>query len=289
MKNKSVGYRIFSAFNYLFLALLSIVCIIPFIHIIAVSFSDQASSTANSVTLLPIGFNWTAYKKVFTDASVWRSFGVTVLRMVLGTVISMILTITVAFPLSFDSKHFKGRSIYVAFFFFSMIFSGGMVPYYILLKDLKLLDTIWALVLGAVPVGSVIILLNFYRQLPRALFESARLDGASYFQILTKIYFPLSLPSVATLSLMSLVGHWNDWFGGMVYMKDPKNYPLQTLLYTTMTTASEFTDLNSASTAVSKQSQIAALTVFTILPVLFAFPLLQKYIKSGMVLGSVKE
>lgn len=284
-----MGYRIFSAFNYLFLALLSIVCIIPFIHIIAVSFSDQASSTANSVTLLPIGFNWTAYKKVFTDASVWRSFGVTVLRMVLGTVISMILTITVAFPLSFDSKHFKGRSIYVAFFFFSMIFSGGMVPYYILLKDLKLLDTIWALVLGAVPVGSVIILLNFYRQLPRALFESARLDGASYFQILTKIYFPLSLPSVATLSLMSLVGHWNDWFGGMVYMKDPKNYPLQTLLYTTMTTASEFTDLNSASTAVSKQSQIAALTVFTILPVLFAFPLLQKYIKSGMVLGSVKE
>lgn len=284
-----MGYRIFSAFNYLFLALLSIVCIIPFIHIIAVSFSDQASSTANSVTLLPIGFNWTAYKKVFTDASVWRSFGVTVLRMVLGTVISMILTITVAFPLSFDSKHFKGRSIYVAFFFFSMIFSGGMVPYYILLKDLKMLDTIWALVLGAVPVGSVIILLNFYRQLPRALFESARLDGASYFQILTKIYFPLSLPSVATLSLMSLVGHWNDWFGGMVYMKDPKNYPLQTLLYTTMTTASEFTDLNSASTAVSKQSQIAALTVFTILPVLFAFPLLQKYIKSGMVLGSVKE
>ena len=212
-----MGYRIFSAFNYLFLALLSIVCIIPFIHIIAVSFSDQASSTANSVTLLPIGFNWTAYKKVFTDASVWRSFGVTVLRMVLGTVISMILTITVAFPLSFDSKHFKGRSVYVAFFFFSMIFSGGMVPYYILLKDLKLLDTIWALVLGAVPVGSVIILLNFYRQLPRALFESARLDGASYFQILTKIYFPLSLPSVATLSLMSLVGHWNDWFGGMVY------------------------------------------------------------------------
>lgn len=284
-----MGYRIFSAFNYLFLALLSIVCIIPFIHIIAVSFSDQASSTANSVTLLPIGFNWTAYKKVFTDASVWKSFGVTVLRMVLGTVISMILTITVAFPLSFDSKHFKGRSVYVAFFFFSMIFSGGMVPYYILLKDLKLLDTIWALVLGAVPVGSVIILLNFYRQLPRALFESARLDGASYFQILTKIYFPLSLPSVATLSLMSLVGHWNDWFGGMVYMKDPKNYPLQTLLYTTMTTASEFTDLHSASTAVSKQSQIAALTVFTILPVLFAFPLLQKYIKSGMVLGSVKE
>lgn len=284
-----MGYRIFSAFNYLFLALLSIVCIIPFIHIIAVSFSDQASSTANAVTLLPIGFNWTAYKKVFTDASVWRSFGVTVLRMVLGTVISMILTITVAFPLSFDKKHFKGRSIYVAFFFFSMIFSGGMVPYYILLKDLKLLDTIWALVLGAVPVGSVIILLNFYRQLPRALFESARLDGASYFQILTKIYFPLSLPSVATLSLMSLVGHWNDWFGGMVYMKDPKNYPLQTLLYTTMTTASEFTDLHSASTAVSKQSQIAALTVFTILPVLFAFPLLQKYIKSGMVLGSVKE
>lgn len=163
--------------------------------------------------------------------------------MVLGTLYSMFLTVTVAYPLSFDSKNFRGRKIYVAFFFISMLFSGGIIPYYILIRNLNLMDTIWALVLGPVPVGSVIILMNFYRQLPKALFESARIDGASHFRILAKIYLPLSMPSIATLSLMSLVGHWNEWFGGMIYMKDVANYPLQTYLYASMQNVSEFVSL----------------------------------------------
>ena len=157
------------------------------------------------------------------------------------------------------------------------------------MKNLNLMNSIWALVVGATPVGNVIILLNFYRQLPRELYESSRMDGASHFSIMTRIYLPLSLPSIATLSLMSLVAHWNEWFGGMIYMEE-EMYPLQTYLYASMQRVSEFTPgLDGAADAVGRQGLIAAQTVFTILPVLFAFPVLQKYIKTGLVLGSVKE
>lgn len=287
---ESFAYRVFTIINTTVLILLAMVCILPFVHIIAVSFSDTASTTANTVGLWPIGFNLEAYVKALSNPNIWSSLWVTIQRMILGTVYSMVLTIMVAYPLSFDSKKFKGRGIYVGFFFFSMIFGGGIVPYYILIKELNLMNTIWALVLGAVPVGNVIILMNFYRQLPKEMYESAVIDGASHWRIMTQIYLPLSLPSIATLSIMSLVAHWNEWFGGMIYMKDSTNYPLQTFLYTSTQNVSQFTDdLQSAGAAVSRQGLIAAQTVFTIIPILFAFPILQKHIKSGLVLGSVKE
>lgn len=287
---QSTGYRVFSVINYGLLIVMAVTCVIPFIHILAVSFSNSASTTANSVGLWPVGFNLESYAKAFSDPKLWSAIWMTLKRMLIGTVYSLFLTVTVAYPLSFEGKQFRGRKIYVAFFFFSMIFSGGIVPSYILIKELGLMDTVWALVLGATPVGNVIILLNFYRQLPKELYESARIDGASHFRILSSIYLPLSMPSIATLGIMSLVGHWNEWFGGMIYMKDPANYPLQTYLYVSMQNVSQFTDnLQSAGAAVSRQGLIAAQTVITIVPILFAFPILQKHIKTGLVLGSVKE
>lgn len=287
---QSRGYRIFSVINNTILILLALTCIAPFIHIIAVSFSNSASTTANSVGLWPVGFNVSSYIKAFADPNLWSATWMTLKRMFLGTIYSLFLTVTVAYPLSFEAKQFRGRKIYVAFFFFSMIFSGGIVPYYILVKELGMMDTVWALVLGATPVGNVIILLNFYRQLPKELYESARIDGASHFRILRQIYLPLSMPSIATLAIISLVAHWNEWFGGMIYMKNSSNYPLQTYLYASMQNVSQFTDnLQSAGAAVSRQGLIAAQTVITIIPILFAFPILQKHIKTGLVLGSVKE
>ena len=287
---QSRGYRIFSVINNTILILLALTCIAPFIHIIAVSFSNPASTTANSVGLWPVGFNVSSYIKAFADPNLWSATWMTLKRMFLGTIYSLFLTVTVAYPLSFEAKQFRGRKIYVAFFFFSMIFSGGIVPYYILVKELGMMDTVWALVLGATPVGNVIILLNFYRQLPKELYESARIDGASHFRILRQIYLPLSMPSIATLAIISLVAHWNEGFGGMIYMKNSSNYPLQTYLYASMQNVSQFTDnLQSAGAAVSRQGLIAAQTVITIIPILFAFPILQKHIKTGLVLGSVKE
>lgn len=285
----SVSYRIFRVVNAVFLTLLALIGVIPFVHILAVSFSDAASTAANSVGLIPIGFQFDAFRTVLTDASVFRAFGITLVRMALGTVWSMLLTVSAAYPLSFPDKDFFGRRFFAVFFFISMLFSGGIIPYYILIKDLGLTNTIWALVLGGVPVGNMIILMNFFRMLPRAILESAYLDGASHFQVLFKIYLPMSKPSIATLSLMCLVGHWNDWFGGLIYMKDMDMYPLQTYIYTALQKTGTYADAASGAAGAPRQAINAALIVLSIIPVIIVFPLLSRHIKEGMVLGAVKE
>lgn len=285
----SVSYRIFRVVNAVFLTLLALIGVIPFVHILAVSFSDAASTAANSVGLIPIGFQFDAFRTVLTDASVFRAFGITLVRMALGTVWSMLLTVSAAYPLSFPDKDFFGRRFFAVFFFISMLFSGGIIPYYILIKDLGLTNTIWALVLGGVPVGNMIILMNFFRMLPRAILESAYLDGASHFQVLFRIYLPMSKPSIATLSLMCLVGHWNDWFGGLIYMKDMDMYPLQTYIYTALQKTGTYADVASGAAGAPRQAINATLIVLSIIPVIIVFPLLSRHIKEGMVLGAVKE
>ena len=285
----SVSYRIFRVVNAVFLTLLALIGVIPFVHILAVSFSDTASTAANSVGLIPIGFQFDAFRTVLTDASVFRAFGITLVRMALGTVWSMLLTVSAAYPLSFPDKDFFGRRFFAVFFFISMLFSGGIIPYYILIKDLGLTNTIWALVLGGVPVGNMIILMNFFRMLPRAILESAYLDGASHFQVLFRIYLPMSKPSIATLSLMCLVGHWNDWFGGLIYMKDMDMYPLQTYIYTALQKTGTYADVASGAAGAPRQAINATLIVLSIIPVIIVFPLLSRHIKEGMVLGAVKE
>lgn len=285
---ESVSYRVFSVINIVFLSLLAVLCLAPFLHILAVSFSDAASTSAGTVGVWPIGFQVDAYKKMLRDSAVFRAFGITLLRMALGTLWSMLLTISAAYPLSLDKREFFGRQFFVIVFFVSMLFSGGLIPYYILVKELGLTDTIWALVLGGVPVGNTIILMNFFRTLPHAMHESAAIDGASHFRILTRIYLPLSKPSIATLSLLCLVGHWNDWFGGLIYMKDVDKYPLQTYIYSAMQTTSTFADAISGEAA-PRQAVNAALIVLSIIPVLIVFPFLQRHIKDGMVIGAVKE
>jgi len=289
LQDKSVSYTIFQVINLFFLIALAILCILPFFHILAVSFSGTSAVTANTVRFLPKGFQLDAYMKIFTTGTLFGSFLVTIKRMLLGTLYSMLITVSVAYPLSFHSSRFPGRKIYVAFFFFSMMFSGGIIPYYMLINELNLMDSIWALVLGGVPVANMIILLNFFRAIPQDIFESARIDGASYYRILASIYLPLSLPSLATLSMLCLVGHWNDWFGGLIYMKSIENYPLQTYLYNAYQNVSEFfVSGNNTLYDAPRQAVLAAQTVITIIPTLIVFPVLQRYVKTGLVLGSVK-
>lgn len=287
---ESLVYRIFSVCNLILLGLLAFACIMPFLHILAVSFSDAASTAANTVGLLPSGFQTDAYKKILTDPAVFKAFGTTLSRMALGTAWSMLLTIPAAYVLSFSDREFFGRKFFVGFFFVSMLFSGGIIPYYILMKEMDLIDTIWALVLGGVPVGNMIILINFFRGLPRAIYESASLDGASHWTILTRIYLPLSKAPLATLSLFCLVGHWNDWFGGLAYIRDPEGYPLQTYIYQMMQTTGSFSDaITGDGMGAPRQAVTAGLIILSIIPVLILFPVLQKYLKDGIVLGSVKE
>ena len=223
MYYKTKGYRIFSVANYIFLGVLSLLCILPIIHILAVSFSSMAPASANLVGFWPIGFTTDAYVKTFGNSNFINSLLVSVKRTVIATVIGMVIMLLTAFPLSKEDINFKGRSIYTWFFVFTILFSGGLIPSYILVQKLGLMDTIWALVLpGALSVWNVILMMNFFRGLPKELEEAAYLDGAGHIKTLALVYVPLSMPAIATLSLFTMVGQWNSWFDGMIYMSDVK-------------------------------------------------------------------
>lgn len=280
-------YRIFSFINTTFLALLAVVCVLPFLHIFAVSFSDAASNVANKVGIWPVGLQLDAYMKIFRDGIIFSAYRITLLRMILGTLWSMVLTISAAYPLSLNRNEFYGRQIFVMFFFISMLFSGGMIPYYILIKELNLMNKIWALVVGATPVGNVILMMNFFRTQPHDLYESATIDGASHWKILTRIYLPLAKPSIATITMFNMVAHWNDWFGGLVYMKDASRYPLQTYIYS-ITTAAFSVESGQAENTAPRQAVIGALIMLAIIPVAIVFPLLQRHIRDGLIIGAVK-
>lgn len=287
--------RVFDVFNIAFMCLVAAICLLPIINVLAVSFSNAGAAAAGEVKLWPVGFNLSAYKYALTKPQFITSFFISVKRVILGVVINMVCTILAAYPLSKTSKELTGRNIYAWFFFFTTIFSGGLIPWYMVVKQTNLLDTLWAVILpGAVPVFNVIVLLNFFRQLPKELSESAVMDGAGHFKILLKIYLPLSLPSLATLLLFVVVAHWNNWFDGMIMMKSPDNYPLQTYLRTLLVTR-DMQTMQSATpdqlrelSSISDRTLRAAQIFIASLPILVIYPFVQKYFTKGLVMGSVK-
>jgi putative aldouronate transport system permease protein len=203
----------------------------------------------------------------------------------------MLITIITAYPLSKEKKDFPGRSIYTWFFIVTMLFSGGLIPSYLLIRNLGLMGNIWALILpSTVPIFNILVLLNFFRQLPKEIEEAAIIDGASHFNVLARIFLPLSAPSLATLILFCSIGHWNAWFDGMIYMRDPETYPLTTylqILITKMQTINTLADAQKME-RISRRSMIMAYITISMLPIMFVYPFLQRYIKKGLVLGSVK-
>lgn len=292
MYHKTRGYKIFSAVNYTFIGVLSILCILPILHILAVSFSSMAPASANLVGFWPIGFTTDAYVKTFGNSNFINSLIVSLERTVLATVIGMALVLITAYPLAKEDSAFRGRSIYTWFLVFTILFSGGLIPSYILVQKLGLMDTIWALVLpGALSVWNVILMMNFFRGLPKELEEAAYLDGAGQFKTLVLVYIPLSLPSIATLSLFTMVYHWNAWFDGMIYMSDIKNYPLASLLQTIIV-QQDFSKINVDASMLENVSQrtVRAAQIFIgALPILLVYPFLQRFFVKGLVLGAVKE
>ncbi|MFB9276379.1 carbohydrate ABC transporter permease [Cohnella cellulosilytica] len=295
MTQRTSGARLFDIFNYLLLFLATALCIFPILHVLAVSFSSSTAAASGEVTLWPVEFNFTSYKYALAKPQFLDSFLVTLRRVGLGLAVNMLLTILAAYPLSKENSELSGRSAYAWYFFVTIIFSGGLIPWYMTVKQLGMIDTLWALVLpGAVPVFNVIILLNFFRQLPKEIGESAVMDGAGHWTILLRIYVPLSTPALATLILFTCVGHWNSWFDGLILMGSPDHYPLQTYLQTItvnrdmslFTTASqeELQALSQISDRTLKSAQIFIAAA----PILAIYPFLQKYFMKGIVLGSVK-
>ncbi|MEV5025548.1 carbohydrate ABC transporter permease [Paenibacillus sp. LPE1-1-1.1] len=293
MIRMSIGYRIFNVWNMVFLVSLSIICILPLVHVLALSFSNSSAAGAGLVKLWPVGFTTNSYEFILKKPAFLNSLVVTLERVFLGTFINMMITLLVAYPLSKETQTFRFRTLYAWLFVFTILFSGGLIPWYMTVKWTGIMDTIWALVLpGAVPVFNIILLLNFFRGLPKELEESSSIDGASHWTTLWRIYAPLSMPALATIGLFTIVGHWNAWFDGLILMKSHDNYPLSTYLQTilvsidlTTVSGESMKDLSEVSDRTAKSAQI----FLGALPILLVYPFLQKYFVKGIVLGSVKE
>lgn len=291
IQEKSILSRVFDIGNYVLLATLSALCLLPFVHILAVSLSATAPSMGGFVTFWPIGFNLENYGKILGASAFQNSFLISVERTAIGTAINMTLLVLLAYPLSKNTHEFKGRNIFMSFFLFAMLFSGGLIPTFLVVRALGLMDKIWALILpGALQIWSLFLMMNFFREVPKELEEAAIIDGANHFQILLNVFLPISLPALATLTLFAAVGHWNAWFDGAIYMTRAEHYPLQTFLRTVVVQLDMSRlginpkDLAQLSNRSLKDAQIFV----TILPILFVYPFLQRYFISGLKLGAVK-
>lgn len=286
------GQKIFSVFNYALLTLTAVLCLLPLIHVIALSLSDNAAVSGGLVTLWPVRFTWEPYVYVLERSAFWKAFGVTLQRAALGTAVNVLLVILLAYPLSMSREKLRARTLYVWIFFFTMLFNGGLIPTYILIKEIGIMDTLWALILpGAVTVFNLILMLNFFRQVPEELEDAAMIDGAGHWRTLWQIYVPISTPAIATITLFCVVGHWNAWFDGLIYMRDAAHYPLQSYLQTIVV---KFDFQTMSATDAQRLAQLndrsvkAAQMVVAAVPILLVYPFLQKYFVSGIKLGSVK-
>jgi putative aldouronate transport system permease protein len=285
--------RIFDALNGAFLALLALVCLMPMVHVLALSLSDSVPANTNAVLFLPKGANLEAYRMVFGNPKFLRAFGVSVFRTSVGTGVNLLLTVLAAYPLSKEARQLRGRTLIVAYFLIPMMVSGGLIPMFILISKIGLMDSIWVLILpGACNVGYVIMMMNFFRGINKSLLESAVIDGANEFVILFRIVLPMSMASVATIALFCVVAHWNEWFGGTIYLNTRDLWPLQTLLKTMMVQL-DLTGMRPDEIAriklLSDRSFRAAQVMFATVPILFVYPFAQKYFIKGVTVGSVKE
>ncbi len=296
VQNKSFSGRLGKVTIYTIVIFLGLICLLPLWNILAISFSSSEAVAANAVGLTPINFTTKAYTMIMEDGQFWRSFSISIQRVILSLIINMIIIVLMAYPLSKTKRNFRGRNIYMNLIIFAMLFNGGMIPTYLVVKNLDLLNTIWSLVLpGAVQIFSIILVMNFFIGVPKSLEEAAIMDGANPWQILMKVYIPISLPALATVALFSIVGNWNDFFSGLIYMTKVSNYPLMTYIQSLSIDIQDMLKAGANSSQlenmveVSNRNLNAAKIVISTIPLLLIYPMLQKYFITGIVVGSVKE
>lgn len=296
VENRSFPSKMRTAIIYVIVLMLGLICLFPLLNILAISFSGSAAVMANRVGVLPVDFTLTAYNKILLDEQFWHSFMLSVIRVILTLALNLALTIPMAYAMTKSKKDFSARNIYMNLLIFAMLFNGGMILTYILVRNLGLLNSIWSLVLpGALPIFNVIMLMNFFLGIPKSLEEAALIDGANPFQVLLKIMVPCAKPSIATVSLFSIVGSWNDFFSGLIYMQKVKDYPIMTYIQSLNVDIQELLKSGVTSTTLENATELsnknlnAAKIVVAVIPLLMIYPVLQKYLISGMVMGSVKE
>lgn len=284
-------YDIWDVLIYTVIALISLICLLPFVHVLAKSLSSEAYVIANRVYLWPRGLTAGAYEKIFADASIIQSLYISIIITVAFTVLGMIVTTCAAYPLS--RKGLKGGTFFTFLFMFTMYFGGGIIPEYLNISNLGMLDTLWSLILpGAFSAFNLLIMRTAIRSnVPDSLEEAARIDGAGHFRILYSIVLPLSKPIIATLSLFFAVGRWNGYMDALFYIKYETGLrPLQLKLYYLVVQASESFQLEMSNVNLSNPEVLkAAVVVFATVPILCVYPFLQKYFVQGVMIGAVKE
>ncbi len=268
----------------------SITCLIPFLYMISLSFSSNDAIISQKVTLWPVDFTLETYKTILSDVEMIYTLGYTIVLTIVYTLVCMFLTICAAYPLT--KQRLKGRSFILTVFIFTMYFSGGLIPSYILVKNLDLMNSMWSLILpGAMSVFNLIILKTFFASLPESLEESASIDGCNEFGILVRIVLPLSLPSIATLSLFYAVDRWNGFQDALFYITNKNLYPMQLKLYQIIT-ANQQLDTQQGEGSVGAyiipESLKAASVMFATVPILVVYPKLQKYFVDGVMTGAIK-
>ena len=288
-ENGGIGSRIFDFCNILFMLCLAFITLYPMYNIFIVSISSAEYIYAGAVSFIPKGNNFDAYRMVFKNDSIWRSFGNSILYTTVGTAINVVCSAMCAYPLS--RKDFYGRGFFTLFVAVTMFISGGMIPSYLVVNQLRLINTMWAIVLpGAISTYNMIIMRTFFQNLPVSLQESAYLDGANDITILFKVVLPLSMPIIATMTLFYAVGHWNSYFNAMIYLNSKSKFPLQVLLREIVVAgnmADESSDLTSNINIIAINFKYAVI-VITVVPILVVYPFLQKHFTKGVMIGAIK-
>ncbi len=292
---RSLKYRILDLLIYIVLGLFFLSCVLPFIHELAVSLSGRTVVAANKVGLLPVDFTWDNYLAVSAKDQFTQSLLISILRVLIAVPATLLIVVATAYPLAMDRIPMPGRRLFLAIMVFLNLFQVGLIPRFLSYKNLGLTDNFAVFILPLLlNTFNVILVMNFFRGIPYEMVEAAMLDGATHWDVLTRVMMPLSAPILATISLFTIVTHWNSWFDGIIYMRSMKMWPLQSYLYTMLTNAqlsSEFAGhrFSGIFPNVSPDGAEAAMVFFAVIPVLIIYPLLQRYIISGMTLGSVKE
>jgi len=288
---RTVPGTIFDVANYIFLGVFAIAAIVPFIYVISGSFATDAELTKRAVFLIPETFSLAAYEFIFSTNTIMKSIGVSMYVTILGTAVNLFFTVTMAYPLA--RRSLMGRNTVLNLVVFSMLFGGGMIPTYLVIRELALLDSYWALILpGAVSAFNLIIVKNFFQELPPGLEEAAKMDGCTELGLLWRIVLPLSKPVLATFTLFYAVGHWNDFFAALLYINNPEKWPLQVLLrQIVLLSQAAAGDLNAMDPNFVKppdQSVKMAVIVVGTVPILLVYPFLQKHFAKGVLIGSIK-
>lgn len=287
----SPGEVVFDAFNCLLLGLFALACILPFLYIIAGSLATNYEFKTRAFFIVPRSFTLASYGYIFSSATLINSMLVSVERTVLGTAISMALTLTMAYPLT--RKSLWGRDFILGIVLFCMLFSGGMIPTFLVVRGLKIFNSIWALVLpGAIAVSSLIVVKTFFQNLPAGLEEAACIDGCNDAQIFLRIVLPLSMPVIATFSLFYAVAQWNSFFDALIYVNDQKLWPLQVvlrqLIMMSQGALGESRAIDPFMGTIPEDGVKMSVIVVSTVPILMVYPFLQKHFTKGALIGAIK-